>query len=132
MFSGLVADLGRVESIVTGDDGARISLETTLAGEIATGDSVAVNGVCLTAVSLADGSFSADVMAETLRRSSLGSLAPGDPGGEQLPPPGREPCVRMLGHGVAPFAASLDNSQHAGGLPICHYSDVNNLLALNN
>ena len=54
-------------------------MRTSLAPEIAEGDSVAVNGVCLTATEVADGGFAADAMAETLRRSSLGSLAAGDP-----------------------------------------------------
>ena len=49
-----------------------------MARELRRGDSVAVNGVCLTAVEVNGGAFSADVMAETLRRSSLGPLAPGD------------------------------------------------------
>ena len=51
MFSGLVADLGTVESVEAGADGARLRIGTGLAAEIAAGDSVAVNGVCLTAVS---------------------------------------------------------------------------------
>jgi riboflavin synthase len=79
MFSGLVADLGRVNSIDTDDDGARISLETSLAGEIATGDSVAVNGVCLTATEVTDSGFSAEAMIQTLDLTSLGGLADGAP-----------------------------------------------------
>ena len=50
---------------------------------------------------------------------------------EQRPSPRGQPCVRMLGHGRPLLTVCLDNSQHAGGLPICHYSGVNNLLALN-
>ena len=80
MFTGIVEELGRVVEVTAADDSARI----VVAGPLVTsdarpGDSIAVNGVCLTAVDLADGSFSADVMAETLRRSSLGTLAAGDP-----------------------------------------------------
>jgi riboflavin synthase len=78
MFTGLVADLGTVASVVPGDGGAaRLRIETGLAGELAAGDSVAVNGVCLTALALDAGAFEADVVAETLRRSSLGALGPG-------------------------------------------------------
>ena len=58
-------------------DGVTLSVRTRLAGEIAEGDSVAVNGVCLTATAIADGHFSAEVMHETLRRSSLAEAANG-------------------------------------------------------
>jgi riboflavin synthase len=59
------------------DAGARITIETPLVSELSAGDSIAINGVCLTAVSLENGSFEADAMNETLTRSSLGDLAPG-------------------------------------------------------
>jgi riboflavin synthase len=78
VFTGLVADLGTVTAVRESADGARLSVRTKLATELAEGDSVAVNGVCLTATSVRDGGFSADAMAETLRRSSLGALAEGD------------------------------------------------------
>ncbi len=64
-------------AVDAGSDGARLTVRTTLAGDIAEGDSVAVNGVCLTATRIADGAFSADAMHETLRRSSLGAVAAG-------------------------------------------------------
>lgn len=71
MFTGLVQDLGRIEHAERSGDGIRLTIATRLAGELATGDSVAVNGVCLTATSLADGRFEAEVMNETLAKSSL-------------------------------------------------------------
>jgi riboflavin synthase len=77
MFTGLVQDLGKVTAVDATDDGVRLSVRTKLAGEIGEGDSVAVNGVCLTATAIADGGFTADVMHETLRRSSLGEAAAG-------------------------------------------------------
>lgn len=77
MFTGLVQDLGAVKAVVSTSDGARIIISTALTGEIAEGDSVAVNGVCLTATSIEDGNFSADAMNETLRRTSLGDLRAG-------------------------------------------------------
>ncbi|MFN8131307.1 MAG: riboflavin synthase [Solirubrobacteraceae bacterium] len=77
MFTGLVQDLGTVGAVDRTADGARVRIATGLAGELAEGDSIAVNGVCLTATAARDGAFSADVMEETLRRSSLGVLAPG-------------------------------------------------------
>lgn len=79
MFSGLIADLGQVESIAAGDEGARIRLATGLAGEIGLGDSVAVNGCCLTATATGPGWFEADAMNQTLALTSLGSLEPGSP-----------------------------------------------------
>ena len=77
MFTGLVQDLGTVTVVDATHDGVRLSVRTKLAGEIGEGDSVAVNGVCLTATAIADGEFRADVMHETLRRSSLGEAIAG-------------------------------------------------------
>jgi riboflavin synthase len=85
MFTGLVADLGRVASAAPGADGSRLRIETTLGGELAAGDSISVSGVCLTALAPQDGAFEADVVAETLRRSSLGRLGPGDRVNLELP-----------------------------------------------
>jgi len=85
MFTGLVADLGRVVSLERDAAGARLRIATGLAGELGTGDSVAVNGVCLTAVELEPGSFAADVISETLTRSSLGGLEAGAPVNLELP-----------------------------------------------
>ena len=79
MFTGLVAALGTVREADRGEDGTRLTVEAgAVAAELAEGDSVAVNGVCLTATAIAGGAFSADVMAETLDRSSLGPLRAGD------------------------------------------------------
>jgi riboflavin synthase len=77
LFTGLVQDLGTVTAVDIAGDGIRLGVSTRLAGEIATGDSVAVNGVCLTATAVEEGSFRAEVMNETLRRSSLGAAARG-------------------------------------------------------
>jgi riboflavin synthase len=79
VFTGLIADLGSVRSVERASEGASFEISTRLAGELREGDSVAVNGVCLTATSVAEGSFRAQAMVETLRRSSLESLAPGSP-----------------------------------------------------
>ena len=97
MFTGLVQDLGSVRAIENEPAGSRLEIQTTLAGEISEGDSVAVNGVCLTATSVADGAFRADVMNETLRRSSLGPLEQGDPVNLELP---LHPEDRLGGHFV--------------------------------
>lgn len=79
MFTGLVADLGSVRELRRDTDGARVQIGTRLAAELSEGDSIAVNGVCLTATHVADGAFAAEVMGETLRRSSLGGLHEGSP-----------------------------------------------------
>lgn len=78
MFTGLVEDLGRVAAVDATADGVRLTLATELVPQIGLGDSVAVNGVCLTATTLTDDAFTADVMHESLRRSSLGELQAGD------------------------------------------------------
>jgi riboflavin synthase len=77
MFTGLVADLGKVSAVDATADGVTLAVRTRLAEEIAEGDSVAVNGVCLTATAIAGGEFRAEVMHETLRRSSLAEVATG-------------------------------------------------------
>jgi len=71
MFTGIVQGIGRVQCIDRSPDGVRLTVATTLAGELAPGDSIAVNGVCLTAASVDGGSFVADVMNETLAKTSL-------------------------------------------------------------
>jgi riboflavin synthase len=85
MFTGLVVGTGAVESLDRDGDGVRLRVRTELAGELAPGDSIAVNGVCLTALDPDGQGFSADVMEETLRRSSLGPLAKGDEVNLELP-----------------------------------------------
>ena len=78
MFTGLVEDLGTVTRVDETSDGVRLAVRTKLAAELSEGDSIAVNGVCLTAVGMCGGElFGADVMRETLRRSSLAELEPG-------------------------------------------------------
>jgi riboflavin synthase len=77
MFTGLIADLGSVTALQRSDQGATVEIRTPLAQELSDGDSIAVNGVCLTAVNIHDESFQAQAMAETLTRSSLGALRAG-------------------------------------------------------
>jgi riboflavin synthase len=78
MFTGIVEELGEVTAVEPRGDSARLTLRGPLVTERAAhGDSIAVNGVCLTVVTTAGGTFTADVMAETLHRSSLGALEPG-------------------------------------------------------
>jgi len=81
VFTGLVAGKGVVRAL----DGGRLRVETPLAAELREGDSIAVNGICLTAVGRTNGSFEADVMPETLRRTSLEPLGEGDEVNLELP-----------------------------------------------
>jgi riboflavin synthase len=77
--------LGRVSSVERSADGARIRIEASSASELREGDSVAVNGVCLTATEIDGGSFAAEAMNETLARTSLGTLDDGAPVNLELP-----------------------------------------------
>ncbi|MFD9166352.1 riboflavin synthase [Streptomyces sp. NPDC059558] len=78
MFTGIVEELGEVTAVEQLEEASRFRLRGPLVTEGAKhGDSIAVNGVCLTVVETADGEFTADVMQETLNRSSLGALAKG-------------------------------------------------------
>jgi riboflavin synthase len=76
MFTGLVQDKGRVGRLERSDQGATLRIHTRLTPEISEGDSVAVNGVCLTATEIADDTFAAEAMNVTLSRTSLGALQP--------------------------------------------------------
>jgi len=78
MFTGIIEELGSVASIEISDDGARIRVAASLVNsDTKDGDSIAVNGVCLTALDVASDGFSADVSQETLDRSTLGNLKEG-------------------------------------------------------
>jgi len=96
-FTGLVMDLGEVRVVEQTADGVRLHVRTTLTSEVSPGDSVAVNGVCLTATTVDDGAFAADVMNETLRHSSLGAAGEGARVNVELP---LRPADRLGGHVV--------------------------------
>jgi riboflavin synthase len=85
VFTGLVQDLGRITAAERSADGVTLSVQSPLVSELREGDSVAVNGVCLTAVRVDDDRFAAEVMNETLNRSSLGSAEPGGVVNLELP-----------------------------------------------
>jgi riboflavin synthase len=78
MFTGIVAELGEVAGIEQHGDAARLTIRGSTEG-VSPGDSIAVNGVCLTVTGVLDGTFTADVMGETLDRSGLGALRAGAP-----------------------------------------------------
>jgi len=77
MFTGLIEDTGRIESVEAGPDGARIRIATRLAAEIEAGDSVAVDGVCLTATGVDGGGFETEAMNQTLAVTALDGLEAG-------------------------------------------------------
>jgi len=77
MFTGLIEDVGAVESVEAGADGARIRIATRLAGEVEPGDSVAVNGVCLTATAVDGTSFATEAMNQTLAVTALAGVEAG-------------------------------------------------------
>jgi riboflavin synthase len=78
MFTGLVEDLGTVGTVERGDDGARLRISTSLASEISEGDSVAVNGCCLTATAVSAGVFETEAMNQTLEVTALSGIEEGN------------------------------------------------------
>jgi riboflavin synthase len=94
VFTGLVQDKARVAAIERNGGGVRLTVETSVE-PIARGDSISINGVCLTAVETDGGRFTADVMEETLRRSSLAGLGQGDSGNVE---PALQASARLGGH----------------------------------
>jgi riboflavin synthase len=79
LFTGLIEDLGEIIDVARSADGVVLTVASSLAGELSEGDSIAVNGVCLTATAVRDGRFDAEVMNETLRLSSLAEAGTGSP-----------------------------------------------------
>jgi riboflavin synthase len=95
MFTGIVQGLGRIERVDRGADGARITIASDLAEEIDAGESIAINGVCLTALPAGPESFHADAMNETLSRTSLAQAQRGTAVNLELP---LRPSDRLGGH----------------------------------
>ncbi|HEY1337310.1 MAG TPA: riboflavin synthase [Bryobacteraceae bacterium] len=96
MFTGIIEELGTVESVETRSAGARLKVRCrTVRADMTEGASIAVNGVCLTAVDLRPESFSADLAPETLRRSNLGDLRTGSRVNLERP---LSPTGRLSGH----------------------------------
>lgn len=96
MFTGIIEELGEVIEVEERGDSRRFRFRgPVVTSDARHGDSIAVNGVCLTVVETADGAFTADVMAESLHRSSLGALAPGSRVNLERP---TQPRGRLGGH----------------------------------
>ena len=97
MFTGLVADIGVVESVEADGDGARLRIASALGADLEPGGSISVNGVCLTATECGAKGFAAEAMNQTLRVTSLGPLAAGARVNLELP---LRPSDRLGGHFV--------------------------------
>jgi riboflavin synthase len=98
MFTGIIEELGTLESFTPQPAGARLRIRAhTVLSDVFAGASIAVNGVCLTAVDLEPGSFAADLAPETLSRTNLGDLQPGDRVNLERP---LSPSGRLGGHMV--------------------------------
>jgi riboflavin synthase len=96
VFTGIVEELGQVVALERGTGPARLTVSgPTVTSDARRGDSIAINGVCLTVTDTGGGAFSADVIAETLDRSSLGALAPGAAVNLERP---MRPDSRLGGH----------------------------------
>lgn len=92
MFTGLIAETGTITSFETRPGAARLRVSApTLAQHLHTGDSIAVSGVCLTALAITPSGFEADLLEETLRRTSLQTLQPGSSVNLELPTPAGTP-----------------------------------------
>ncbi|HEV2883610.1 MAG TPA: riboflavin synthase [Pyrinomonadaceae bacterium] len=116
MFTGIIEELGRVRSIDQNGENARIVIEArTVTEDTKHGDSIAVNGVCLTALDVQPESFAADVSRETLERSTLGRLKPGAPVNLER---AVTPATRLGGHIVQGHVDArgkvLSASDHGG------------------
>jgi riboflavin synthase len=77
VFTGIIREIGTVEEVSRASDGARLRVSAGVAGDLRAGDSIAVDGVCLTVASPGAKSFAADVMNQTLSLTTLGALQPG-------------------------------------------------------
>jgi riboflavin synthase len=95
MFTGIIEDLGTVVALEPLPSAGRLTVRAATLGEVRPGDSVAVNGVCLTATEVDTTEVTADLMNETLARSTLGALGPGDPVNLEL---AVTPTTRLGGH----------------------------------
>jgi riboflavin synthase len=96
VFTGIIEELGRVRAIHRREGGARVEIDaTSVIADAAVGDSIAVNGCCVTVVELGDGWWAADAVIETLRRTALGALSPGDLVNLERP---LRPADRLGGH----------------------------------
>jgi len=108
VFTGLITDLGTVVAFELGEAGATVRIETPLARELEAGDSIAVNGVCLTACEVGGEQFAAQVMSETFARSSLATVRVGARVNLELPLRASDRLGTVLGARADGFARVLE------------------------
>lgn len=109
MFTGLIETIGTVRNLATGPGAPRLSITTphSLAERLTEGASIAVNGVCLTALDISSGAFSADLAAETVSRTTLANLSPGSIVNLELPTPAGAPLGGHVVQGHVDGVAQL-------------------------
>jgi riboflavin synthase len=114
VFTGLVAEVGAFRSLKHDGGGARMSIAARLAAEVAAGDSVLVNGMCLTVTDVEEGSFDADLSAETLRRSALGQLEDGARVNLELPLRAQDRLGGHIVQGHVDAVAEIESASRDG------------------
>lgn len=123
MFTGLIADVGTIKRLTPGDRATTLSIATTLdAGDFALGDSLAVNGACLTVVQIGGEALDVTAVAETMARTTLGSLRPGEPVNLERP---LQLGARLDGHlvqGHVDGVGRLENQKKTGDSVVFTFS----------
>src|SRR5947209_10514941 len=115
MFTGIIEEVGRVRSFQQ-QDGARLTISSSrLTRQLSRGDSIAVSGVCLTAVEITGDSFTADLAGETIARTSLTRLAPGALVNLELPARAGDPLGGHIVQGHVDGAGELLRMQRIAG-----------------
>lgn len=124
MFTGIIKDLGRLVRIEPIPSGSRLGIETSLMASqrFEAGDSIAVNGVCLTAVTLSDAGFAAEASPETLRLTTLGTLAVGDRVNLEPALRASDPLGGHIVTGHVDGIAGVDRCQRADGFLEVHFT----------
>lgn len=107
MFTGIIGEVGRVERIDSGPQGARLRISAICADELGPGDSIAVDGVCLTATELEHGAVEVDAMNQTLSLTTLGELEPQSPVNLELPLRAGDPLGGHIVQGHVDAVASV-------------------------
>lgn len=115
MFTGIIEQTGSILDFVRNGESARMTVGTPLASRLRLGDSIAVNGVCLTAVATTADSFAADLLRETLQRTTLGSFVRGRRVNLELPTPAGAPLGGHIVQGHIDGTATLVSLEQESG-----------------
>lgn len=116
MFTGIIEQTGTVASLIRdGEAAARLTIQTPLAAQLKLGGSICVSGVCLTAVAITRSSFSADLLEETLTRSTLSDFSPGEVVNLELPTPAGAPLGGHIVQGHVDAVGVITKFEHESG-----------------